>query len=256
MSRFHDPSEKPQEEGMDEGELIASEITINRQKEEYAEQVKRLAKKAAECTLKYGEDHYLTETMVMFLEMALEMQNAIDMITTAQVAISTIQKAIGVVRNSLNFNSMVMQNISSQNMGFFARLKRRREMRKATRNAVNSITTSFEEIMGFSKMSQEMVVALQEVMDKMHRSTAKAKRRRQKMQERKEKRKVKEGVALGPSPAKALIDEAIAELKGEGGFEGGAAPAAGGVAGGTPGGGSKTLKSKGIDNIDDITGDV
>ena len=77
-----------------------------------------------------------------------------------------------------------------------------------------------------------------------------------KMQQRKEKRKVKEGVALGPSPAKALIDEAIAELKGEGGFEGGAAPAAGGVAGGTPGGGSKTLKSKGIDNIDDITGDV
>ena len=166
------------------------------------------------------------------------------------------EKAIGLVRNSLNCNSMVMQSSSSQNMGVFARLKRRREMRKATRNAVNPITTSVEEIMGFSKMSQEMVVALQEVMDKMHRSTARAKRRRQKMQQRKEKRKVKEGVALGPSPAKARIDEAIAELKGEGGFEGGAAPAAGGVAGGTPGGGSKTLKSKGIDNIDDITGDV
>ena len=188
MSKFHDEQENLREEEVqDQGSRIATEISIKNKTKEFDNQVVKLTEEAVKCTLEYGEDHYMTEMMVMFLEMALAMKEAIRQVTMSQVAISTIQRAMGVVQESLRFNDEVMSDLLSVDMGFMARFRRKRKMRKSIRNMRNSIVMTFNEVMGFSKLAQEISEELQDAMERMQASNRRAKRRRQKRQERAEK---------------------------------------------------------------------
>ena len=188
--------------------------------------------------------------MVMCLEMALAMQKAMEDLTMSQVAITTIQKAMGVVQKSLKFNDEVMTSLLSEDMGVFARFRRKRKMRAAIRNMRSSIVTTFNEVMGFSKLAQDISEDLQDIMEKMQRSTRKAKRRRQKRQERAEKRKRDNDVPLGPSPAKKLIEETMERMRKEGKLGDIAADASGSTGGNSGGAGSSNTSSdKGIDDI-------
>lgn len=256
MSKFHDEQENlREEEAQDQGSRIATEISIKNKTKQFDDQVARLAEEAVKCTLEYGEDHYMTEMMVMFLEMALAMKEAIKQVTMSQVAISTIQRAMGVVQESLRFNDEVMSDLLSVDMGFMARFRRKRKMRKSIRNMRNSIVMTFNEVMGFSKLAQEISEELQDAMERMQASNRRAKRRRQKRQERAEKRGKNGGEPLGPSPARKLIEETMAKMRAEGKLPDSAASdgaSAGGTVGGGVSGPSKDLKSKGVKDIDDI----
>lgn len=248
MSKFHEDEASMQEQ--DEGARIATEIAIKNQKADFDEQVNKLAEAAVEYTVKYGENNFNTEMMVMFLEMALAMQKAMEDLTMSQVAITTIQKAMGVVQKSLKFNDEVMTSLLSEDMGVFARFRRKRKMRAAIRNMRSSIVTTFNEVMGFSKLAQDISEDLQDIMEKMQRSTRKAKRRRQKRQERAEKRKRDNDVPLGPSPAKKLIEETMERMRKEGKLGDIAADASGSTGGNSGGAGSSNTSSdKGIDDI-------
>lgn len=251
MSLFHSEEERLTEEENSQAAAIASNIKIDRQKrlcqeqrEAYDEQVKSLAMQVAETTLDYGEDHHLTQMMVMFLEMAVQMQETIKVMTASQEAILTIQKAMGVVKSALNFNMQVAEFLTDQPMGFFARLRRSRKMRKANRNTVNSIITVFKEVMNYSKMAQNMAEAMRSVSESMQRSTARARKRQMKRQA-KMSGKAASGAPAAPSPVQALIDQAVAELKAKRG--GGSAPAVS-----APAAASTAGTSGGVSGIDDI----
>ena len=252
MSRFHSEEERLTEEENSQAAAIASNIKIDRQKklcqeqrEAYDEQVKTLAMQVAETTLDYGEDHYLTHMMVMFLEMAVQMQETIKVMTASQEAILTIQKAMGVVKSALNFNMQVAEFLTEQPMGFFARLRRSRKMRKANRNTVNSIITVFKEVMNYSKMAQNMAEAMRSVSESMQRSTARARKRQMKRQAKMSGKAAASGAPAAPSPVQALIDHAVAELKAKRG--GGSAPAVS-----APAAASTAGTSGGVSGIDDI----
>ncbi len=111
-------------------------IKFRDQKLVFDETIKELASKAAEFYEKYGEEDWRTSLLVNFLDLSLQMQDIIEVVTAFNVANEIIFQAIGLMNTSLKMSNGMMLEMGTQTIKPF---KQKMMLRKAVRNNKNTV---------------------------------------------------------------------------------------------------------------------
>lgn len=209
-------------------------------KKNFGRRKEQLAARAADMIQKYGKDYFMSQTLLTFLEVAIQMEDTIDMLTDVSLAVSCITDAMGCMDNILQVNAMALESSQSMNHGFWARRKARKNMQRTIDNNVGRI----KQIMFMMTGSQELAYSITEGLQKSNR---KMQKRLAKNAERSKKREVKSGGAVSSTPthAEMMVDKILSERSG-GGDVGGGAGSTGAPGAGASGG------AMGSDDISDI----
>lgn len=202
-------------ERMDESELRSRR---ENQTEAMDGKIKELADRAIEFYDLYGAEDYRYQMMVTFLDVAFQMKDAITLISSVQVATSYLATAIQFIDDSILYEDSFNEQMLSQSYGLFARLKRRRMMRKAARNNRRRLETAIKNMTERVEMAHDITESLRIGFEKMRSSMARSDEKRRK----KEAKRVEKGGAPAPGQERAL--RYIEEVRG-GKPAGGTAPA-------------------------------
>ena len=124
-------------------------IKFQGQKEAFDLKIQELASKAAEFYEKYGEEDWRTSLLVNFLDLSLQMQDIIEVITAFNTANEIIFHAMNLMNTSLQMSNGMMLNMSTPQTSPF---KQKMMMRKAMRNNRKTVVSMIEQM----KMSIEM----------------------------------------------------------------------------------------------------
>lgn len=220
------------------------EIRRANQMEDMDNKIDTLARKAIKFAELYGESDYRYQMMVTFLDVAFQMKDAIELITSVQVATSYLSTAIQFIDDSIDYEDSVNNQILAKSYGPFATLKRRIIMRRAQRNNRKRLDTAIKNIVSRVEMAHDITDSLRTSFERMRASMAKADEKRRK----KEAKRVANGGAPLPNQDRAL--NYIAELKGDKPT----APASGsaGASAGSSAGTSTAPEGGSTPDIDDI----
>ena len=224
--------------------ITEAELKTRRENQTVAmdEKIKELALRAIEFYDKFGAEDYRYQMMVTFLDVAFQMKDAITLISSVQVATSYLSTAIQFIDDSILYEDTFNEQLLSKNYGFFARLKRRAMMRKATRNNRRRLETAIKNMTARVEMAHEITDSLRLGFENMRYSMARSDAKRQK---REAKRAEKSGAPI-PNQERALkyIDEV------RGGKP--SAPAAAPSAGSAPASATSAPEGGATRGIDDI----
>ncbi len=220
------------------------EIRRANQMEDMDNKIDTLARKAIKFAELYGESDYRYQMMVTFLDVAFQMKDAIELITSVQVATSYLSTAIQFIDDSIDYEDSVNNQILAKSYGPFATLKRRIIMRRAQRNNRKRLDTAIKNIVSRVEMAHDITDSLRTSFERMRASMAKADEKRRK----KEAKRVANGGTPLPNQDRAL--NYIAELKGDKPT----APASGsaGASAGSSAGTSTAPEGGSTPDIDDI----
>lgn len=214
------------------------ERKLESSKKNFGRRKDMLATRAADMIQRYGKDYFMSQTLLTFLDVAIQMEDTIDLLTDVSMAVSCITDAMLCMDNILQLNSSALESTQKVKHGFWARHKAKRRMEKTITNNLGRI----KEIMYMLESSQDLAFSITEGLQKSNKKTQK---RLAKSAERRKKYEVKAngGSPLPPTNAEKMVDKIISERMG-----GNGAPAgAGSVDTSAPAGGSA-----GSDDISDI----
>lgn len=219
------------------------ERKLESSKKNFGKRKDMLAARAADMIQKYGKDYFMSQTLLTFLDVAIQMEDTIDLLTDVSMAVSCITDAMLCMDNILQLNSSALDSTQRVNHGFWARRKAKKRMQKTITNNLGRI----KEIMYMLESSQDLAFSITEGLQK---SNVKTQKRLAKSAERRKKYEVKAngGAPLPPTNAEKIVDKIISERNGGDGSTG-AGGSAGGVDAPAPAGGAP---ASGSDDISDI----
>lgn len=212
--------------------------------QQFDRRIEGLANQAVDRMLEYGEEDYLTQMLTTFLDLAIQLKETMKSLSAINLAMECLDDAVKFMDDSMKSDEMLMKSWRAENYGFFARLKKKREMKKAIRNNVGRMQMTVDGLMLKYQMATDITAALQSAMGKM---TAKMKKQRAK-----KKKSKNSAIPVEDTPATRMIREIAAKR-----MAGGDASAAGASAS-APHGPSAPVPpappagSSDVPNIDDI----
>lgn len=214
------------------------EKSVEDSKRNFKAKKDKLADRAADFLLKYGKDDYRTQIMITFLDVALQMEDAINLTHDMGMAMGCITEAIGCMDDILKINGLQIQSTLAVNYGFFARWKRKRELNKAVRNNAGRMKQICDTLVGNQEMAQAIVNSLRKSSVKMQNMMQKNAEKQRKIE-----KKANPAAAGKPSAAESMVTELARSRAGE---ESSGGSVNGGVTGGAtapdaPAGGSGTV---------------
>lgn len=217
-------------------------MQMEQSKKEFAKKKQALASRAAEFIMQYGKDDYRSQIMMTFLDVSLQMEDAINLLHDVNTAMSCIGEAIGCMDDILSNQELILENSLQQNYGFFARLKRKRKLNKAIKNNAGRMKQVCDSLVG----SQKMAIA---IVSSLKKSSLKMQVMMEKNIQKQKKQELKQKAAASSEARSSKAEEMVAEIvAAKGGNYQPSAPAAGSATGTAP-----APKSGGVDDISDIT---
>lgn len=157
-------------------------LKFERQKKEFDAKLQELATKAADFYAKYGEEDWRTSLLVNFLDLSLQMQDIIEVITAFNVANEIIFHAMNLMNTSLDMSSgMMMEMSSSQVNPFKHRLTMKKAIaqnRKTVKAMIDQMKLSIEMAAETAGMYEKMSGSIAGIMDKMNIQREKAKNKK------------------------------------------------------------------------------
>ena len=172
-----------------------AEAAMKAQKEKFDQSIEELADRALEAMETRGKEDPITELLVNFLEVAIEMKDTMQTLEAINGAMQCVTDAIQFLDNALSMDQLMIESTMQHQYGFFARLKHKRQAKRAIRNHKNrmkQIVTNLEMKM---EMAKSMVAIMKEFSVSM-----------KKMSDKKKKKKG-DGAAAAPSRAAAFLEE-------------------------------------------------
>ena len=242
----------PQEQAVLKGHLAVLEEQRKDQLKQSAARLDRrieeMAENAANYIEKYGEEDFRAQMLTMFLEIAIEMREAVDLISSVNTAIQFMYNCIGFIDDSLQFNFDLQDQSLATKYGFFDRLKIRRRNRRAAANNANRMRIMMEQMGGQLDMARSMMDNMQYACTKMRESMAASQRRRAKQEAKRAKKgEVKTRLSGGNKAATEMIAAILAKRRGT------ELPPEDTSSAKGAGGSAATKGDSDITNIDDIT---
>lgn len=193
------------------------EKAVEVSKNNFKAKKEKLANRAAEFVIKYGKEDYRSQIMLTFLDVALQMEDAINLTHDVGTAMGCITEAITCMDDILTTNEFQIEGTVAVKYGFFARRKRKKQLRKAIRNNAGRMKQICDTLVGNQEMAQSIVNSLK-------KSSMKMQRMMQKNAEKQKKREIKYNPAAASSPSQAeLLVDGIVKSKSDSGE--GTAPA-------------------------------
>lgn len=240
-SKMHEEYRSDFEQAIDsETNKAMMQLKMQRSKKAFTQKRQALAERAAEFVMQYGKEDYRAQLMLTFLDVSLQMEDAINLLHDVSTAMSCIGEAIGCIDDILATHEMIIQSSMVKKYGFFQRLKRKRALRRAIRNNVGRMEQVCDSLVG----SQEMALV---IVNALKKSSIRMKTMMEKNVEKQNKRAIKTQAKSGdtppppdrPSAAESMVADIVrAKTGSDAAF---AAPSAHAPAAG-----------KGIDDISDI----
>lgn len=180
------------------------EKAIEASKNNFKAKKDKLADRAAEFIIKYGKEDYRSQIMITFLDVALQMEDAINLCNDVGTAMGCITEAIGCMDDILLTNEFQIEGTLSTKYGFFARRARKKKLQKAIKNNAGRMKQICDTLVGNQEMAQSIVNSLKkssiQMQEMMQKNAAKQK---------KIEIKRNPSAATQPSPAESLVDEIV-----------------------------------------------
>jgi len=199
--------------------------------------------KYLEFEAKYGENDYRTTLMKSVLETAVAMKDIIDTLSGVKEAFNYMFEAMDIIDLTFNIFQEGLLNSTKSDYGFFARLKQKRQIRKAIRNNVNRMNQITTMMGAMQNIADTTIVAIAKSSHRMQTAMAK---RNKKLNKR------KGGTTAPTDGTSSAVDQMIIKAKQERGISTTTTTTTGGessTGGNTPtGSGSST----GEIDVDDI----
>ena len=120
------------------------------QKAAFENKIQELANKAADFYQKYGEEDWRTALLVNFLDLSLQMQDVIEVITAFNVANEILFHSLNLMNTSMQMTSGMMMDMGNRERT--NPIKQKLMMRKAMRNNRNTVQSMIQQM----KVSIEM----------------------------------------------------------------------------------------------------
>lgn len=188
-------------------------LKFDRQKREFDAKLQELATKAADFYQKYGEDDWRTSLLVNFLDLSLQMQDIIEVITAFNVANEIIFHSMNLMNTSLEMSSgMMMEMANRQTNPIKHRFMMRKAMaqnRKTVKSMLDQMKISIEMAAETAGMYEKMSGSISGIMNKMN------------MKREKSRAKNAQNTSASTSASGRGMDMVRGILNGQGGSAGG-----------------------------------
>lgn len=158
---------------------------LRKKREDFDEKVIRLANKVVDYEQKGPQFEYLTEMMRTFLDVTVQLQGTMEALSAVNDAMECLNDAILFIDSSLAFDRDLISSSLETKYGFFARMRQRRQIKRAIRNNTNRMMAMVESINGKFGMAMAITDALKiacyKMKSMMDRSRRKSEKRRAKI---------------------------------------------------------------------------
>ena len=194
--------------------------------------IEELAEKTADFTLEYGADDFRAQMMMAYLEVAIEMKEAVKMIQGANDAIAFIYEAVDFIDESMNVNSTLQKQSLKSKYGLFSRIKNRILNRRVARNNINRVNQMMDKLVAQRNIAQNVMDSLRRACARMTKAIEKSNIKRQKKLDKEAQKQGKPLALSKQSTAEKLVAAIIASKSGaeSAAVTEGSAPAAAGAA--------------------------
>ncbi len=188
------------------------EQEMEQKSENFEIKIKQLANKTVDCILNQqpGQE-FLPEMMMNFLEMALMMESVIETMKAVTLSMGCVSEALGFIDDAINYNQNIFTGSMVQKYGFFERLRRKSQQRKAIRNTENRMKAAVSSISATFEMSQEMVESMSTMSFRITNMMNQTKRRRAKKKAAFDKKNPDARTTGYGSAAQNLVNSILAE---------------------------------------------
>lgn len=225
---------------------------MEQDKQQFLAKQQELAETAAEVVMEYGRENYLSQILMTFLDVSIQMEGAIKTMQAVEKAMTCIGQAMNCMDSILDSYKLILEGSMEHKYGFFQRRKNKRQLKKAISNNVGRMMQICDSLVGSQELALSVATSLEKASRKMQ---ATMQRNQQKQAKRQAKMHKGEGAPAANSSKAEQMVKAIVESKngtyeepvsGENGGSGAATdekgkPAAGGASG--------SVKDSGIDDI-------
>lgn len=161
-------------------------LKFERQKREFDAKLQELANKAADFYQRYGEEDWRTSLLVNFLDLSLQMQDIIEVITAFNVANEIIFHSMNLMNTSLEMSSgMMMEMANRKSSPFMQRRMMKKAMaqnRKTVKSMLDQMKMSIEMAAETAGMYEKMSGSISGIMDKMNMKREKSRAKNKKSQ--------------------------------------------------------------------------
>lgn len=210
------------------------------------DRIAEMEERAADFIINYGEEDFRSQMLLMFIDVAIEMKEAVKIFDSVNMATQFIYECTGFIDDSLQFNLEMQDRSLTSKYGVWQRLRIRIKNYKTVRNNTNRMRVMMEQMGSQLEMARTMVDSMQYACTKMRESMARtSKKRAEKEAKRARKGEVKT-VLSNRSVAAERVAAIVAQKRAATGASEGA-PGAKGNASGAVG------ANEDYTNIDDVT---
>lgn len=170
------PSETMFESMTREMKTYQQELTMKTAKEHFDAKITQLADLALEYGRERGEQDPVTQLLVAFLDVAMEMKDLMKTAESVTVAMQCVEEAISFLDETNTMSNQMLESTVRQKYTFWARMKQRRLHRRAMRNHRNRMKAFAEGLQAKYDMAQEMVKSMKRFATDLQKSFNKKKR--------------------------------------------------------------------------------
>lgn len=225
---------------------------MEQDKKQFLAKQQELAETAAEVIMEYGRENYLSQILMTFLDVSIQMEGAIKTMQAVEKAMTCIGQAMNCMDSILDSYKLILEGSMEHKYGFFQRLKNKRQLKKAISNNVGRMMQICDSLVGSQELALSVATSLEKASRKMQ---ATMQRNQQKQAKKQAKLHKGEGAPAANSSKAEQMVKAIVQSK-NGTYE---EPVSGGNDGGSgagatdkaqpAGGGNGSVKDSGIDDI-------
>ncbi len=178
---------------------------IETSKNNFNAKIQKLQERAADFVIKYGKEDYRSQIMLTFLNVAIEMRDAIELTNDIGTAMSCITEAITCMDDILQENMFQIEGTLTTKYGFWERRRRKKQLKKAISNNAGRMKQICDMLIG----NQQMATA---IVNSLRASSIQMQKMMQKNNEKQKKINMKNsgGAPLPPSEGEKIVDGIIA----------------------------------------------
>ena len=130
--------------------------------------------------LKTETSQQIVEVLLPFLEVAIEMQGIIEMVTSINDVVELIGDAISILDTTMQSSRNILGTTNKVKYGFFQRMKQKMEIRRAKSNNQKRVKSITDQIVGYYEMAMSMAEGFKTVPVQMRSALNRIKNRNQK----------------------------------------------------------------------------
>lgn len=213
---------------------------LRRKRKEFDDKVMRLANKVVDYQQKGPEFQYLTDMMLTFLDVTVQLQGTMEVLSAVNDAMECLTDAIKFIDSSLSYDQDLITDSLQTKYGVFARIKQRRQIKRAIKNNTNRMLAMVESINGKFGMAMALTDALKNSCVKMKIMMDKSRRKSEKR-----RAKMAGGASVPLAGSSSATDAILAQVREKRGLSSAPAPAA-------PSDAPAGTSSSPVTDIDDI----